>query len=221
MNEFLVDLLPDDARKHLRMRANLRLFKFSAALIMTVATGVVFNSVVELRKARAEHTVIVSLRDRASKIDTMVAAAALERTALQGELGADALLRSPVSTSEIIATVSSLLPQGSWLETLRVALDDPKTAKGAPPSRPSYTILLHGNAPTGDDLQELASNLRKTPPFIAVTVVEQRAVPRMGGGSNQQFVMRVRLEGASNATDAVVSKAPATAQLAHAGGTTR
>lgn len=221
MNEFLVDLLPDDARKHLRRRANLRLFKFSAALMLTLVTGVVISSAVELRKARAEHAVIVALRDRAAKIDTMVAAASRERQALQGELWADSLLRSPVSTSQIVATVSSLLPEGSWLETLRVGLDDAKQGKGAPTLRPSYVVLLHGNAPTGDDLQTLASTLRRTPPFNAVTVVEQRAVPRLGGGSNQQFVMRIRIDGDGTAAEPIVSSGGAGPQLASARGANR
>ncbi|MSR28688.1 MAG: hypothetical protein EXS03_03820 [Phycisphaerales bacterium] len=210
MNEFFVDLLPDDARRHIHRRSRLRLFKFGAALILTVTVGGVTSSFVELRHARAEHSVIVSMRDRANRVDELLANGVAERAALHAELGADSVLRSPVETTEIVATIANLLPQGSWLESLRVSLDETKLTRGAPAARPVYTVQMNGRAGSAEDVQALATSLRKTQPFVAVTVVEQRTAPRAAGGTDQQFVMRLRVNPALVASDEVVSSGAST-----------
>ncbi|MSQ89959.1 MAG: hypothetical protein EXS01_00995 [Phycisphaerales bacterium] len=217
MNEFYVDLLPDDARRILRERASFRLVKLSGILALTIVTGVAINSYVELRNARAEYEVFAQLRDRASKIDEMVAKSTQERTTLRGEIAVDAILRSPVSASEIIATISHLLPEGSWLESMKISLEETKLAKGAISARPAYLILMNGIAPTPESVQELASSLRKTPPFTAVTVLEQRAAARTSGGSEQQFVMRARIDPTAAASAPAAATRPwAPAVTAHA-----
>ncbi len=206
MNEFFVDLLPEDARRVVRRRGHLRLFKFGAVLMATLAVGVVTSSFVELRNAHAEHNVIVSMRDRASKIDELLAQGMRESAALQAELGADSMLRSPVATTEIVATIANVMPEGSWLDSLRVTLDEAKAAKGAPASRPTYLITLSGRAPTAEGVQALAAGLRTTMPFAGVTIVEQRTAPKPGGSADQQFVMRLRVNPmASTSDDTVVS----------------
>lgn len=194
MSDFFVDLLPDDARKIFRRRVHFRIVKLGAVLTLTVTTGVVFKSFVELRKAQAEHEVIVALRDRSSKIDELVSKSANERTILRSEIAADAMLRSPVNTSAIIATVSHLLPSGSWLESMRVVLEEQKNGKTPSTNRPIYVVMMNGIAPNAQSVQDFAAELRKTPPFAAVTVLEQRAAPKTGGGSEQQFIMRVRID---------------------------
>ncbi len=194
MSDFFVDLLPDDARKIFRRRAQFRIVKLGSILALTIATGVVFNSFVELRRAHAEHDVIMALRDRSSKIDELVNQSLQERSALRSEIAADAMLRSPVSTSTIIATLSHLLPEGSWLESMRIALEEQKVGKTPSTSRPTYLVMMNGMAPSAQAVQDFAAELRKNPPFSAVTVLEQRAAPKSGGGSEQQFVMRVRLD---------------------------
>jgi hypothetical protein len=204
VNDFFVDLLPEDARRLVRQRAHMRLFRFGAALMATVAVGVVTSSFVELRNARAEHSVIVSMRDRASKVDELLAAGLREAEALSSELAADSLLRSPVTTTEVVATIANLMPTGSWLESLRMGLDEPKSAKGAPPARPSYLITMTGRAPTADGVQALAAGLRRTMPFAGVTIVEQRAAPKASGGVDQQFVMRLRVNPAATTSEETV-----------------
>ncbi len=204
MSDFFVDLLPDDARKIFRRRAHFRLMKLTAVLALTITTGVVFNSFVELRKARAVHEVIVALRDRSSKIDELVGRSVQERSVLRSEIAADAMLRSPVSTSEIIATISHLLPEGSWLESMRVALEEQKLGKTPALGRPIYVVLMSGIASNAQSVQDFASQLRKTAPFVAVTILEQRAAPRSGGQSEQQFEMRARID--PNAAQSDLSK---------------
>ncbi len=208
MSPFFVDLLPNDARVALRRRAQFRLVKLGAALALTLTTGIVAKSFVELRNARAEHEVIVSLRDRASKIDEQLAQGIDERAAIRCEIAADAILRSPVSTSTIIATLSHLLPEGSWLESMKVSLDDAKLGKSIAASRPAYTVLMNGNAPNAQAVQDFAAQIRKTAPFVAVTVLEQRTAPRAGGGTDQQFVVRTRIDPTAIDSDASTSVKP-------------
>ncbi len=208
MSEFFVDLLPSDAHKAPRRRAHFRIVKLGAALALTLTTGVVVKSYVELRNARAEHEVIVSLRDRASKLEEQLAQGIGERAAIRCEIAADAILRSPISTSTIIATLSHLLPEGSWLESMKVSLEDAKLGKAIAASRPAYTVLMNGNAPNAQAVQDFAGQIRHTAPFVAVTVLEQRTAPRAGGGSDQQFVIRARIDPAAENNDESTSVKP-------------
>ncbi len=202
--EFFVDLLPEDARRTLRRQSHLRLFKFGAVLMAVVAVGVVANSLVHLRGARSEHDVFASTRDQASKIDEHIALGLQERAALQAELAADAILRSPVSATEVVATIASLLPEGGWLESIKVSLEESRTSKGALPARPAYQVLMNGRAPTAEAVQALAAALRKTQPFVGVSVLEQRTAARVGGGSDQQFVLRLKVNPTLTTSDEVV-----------------
>ena len=86
MIDFFVDLLPDDAREIFRRRAQFRLVKLGSILALTIATGVVVNSFVELRQAKAQHEVIVALREKSNKIDKLVELSAQERTRLRSEI---------------------------------------------------------------------------------------------------------------------------------------
>jgi Tfp pilus assembly protein PilN len=199
MIDFFVDLLPDDAREIFRRRAQFRLVKLGSILALTVATGVVVNSFVELRQAKAQHEVIVALREKSNKIDKLVELSAQERTRLRSEIAVDAMLRSPISTSTIISAISHLLPDGSWLESMKVSLEEQKSMKTPVANRPIYVVMMNGIAP---NVQEFATEIRKTAPFVAVTVLEQRAAPKSGGGSEQQFVMRARIDPASRETEA-------------------
>ncbi|MSR70011.1 MAG: hypothetical protein EXS17_06680 [Phycisphaerales bacterium] len=208
MSAFFVDLLPSDAHQALRRRVNFRLVKLGAALALTLTTGGVVKSFVELRNARAEHEVIVSLRERASKIDEQLAQGVSDRAMIRSEIAVDAILRSPVSTSTIIATISHLLPEGSWLESMKVSLEDARLGKTLAASRPAYSIMMNGNAPNAQAVQEFAAQIRKTPPFVAVTVLEQRTAQRAGGGSDQQFVMRARIDPTAANNDASTSVQP-------------
>lgn len=194
MSEFFIDLLPEDARKIFRQRARLRLIKLGSFLALTIATGVVISSFVELRKARAEHEVIATMRDRSSKIDELVSQAVQERDVLRSEIAADSMLRSPVGASVIIATISHLLPEGSWLESMKISLDEQRTSKAVAETRPTYVILMNGIATTSQAVQNFANDLRKTRPFAAVTIVEQRAAAKASGSTNQQFVLRMRID---------------------------
>ena len=214
MSEFFIDLLPDDARTIFRRRAHLRLVKLGAALVLTITTGVAFDSVVQIRKARAEHDVIVALRDRAGKIDELVGQALQERTVVRCEIAADAMLRSPVAPSSIIATLSHLLPEGSWLESMRISLEEQKAGKIAPTNRPVYLITMSGIASSAQDVQDFASDLRKNPPFAAVTIDEQRAAPKSGGGSEQQFKMRARIDPSMPAATVSDAARPWTKEIA-------
>ncbi len=202
MIDFFVDLLPDDAREIFRRRAQFRLVKLGSILALTIATGVVVNSFVELRQAKAQHEVIVALREKSSKIDKRVELSVQERTRLRSEIAVDAMLRSPISTSTIISAISHLLPDGSWLESMKVSLEEQKSLKTPVANRPIYVVLMNGIAPNAQAVQEFASEIRKTAPFVAVTVLEQRAAPKSGGGSEQQFVMRARIDPASRETEA-------------------
>ncbi|MSR44668.1 MAG: hypothetical protein EXS15_04825 [Phycisphaerales bacterium] len=220
MNEFFIDLLPDDSRKIFRQRAAFRLVKLSAVLALSITTGIAINSYVALRNARAEHEVIVQLRDRASKIEELVAQSVGERGTLRGEIAIDAMLRSPVRASAIIATISHLLPEGSWLESMKVSLEEQKLTKTTVAGRPVYVILMNGIAPTSQAVQDLAGDLRNSAPFTAVTILEQRAAPKVGGGSEQHFVMRARIDPTAPANDSTVQVKPWSQSVAHASSVT-
>ncbi|MDA0213924.1 MAG: PilN domain-containing protein [Planctomycetota bacterium] len=200
MSEFFVDLLPDDALAIIRRRAQFRLVKLGSLLALTVATGIAVNSFVELRRAKAQHEVIVALRERSNKIDELVQQSVQARALLRSEIAADAMLRSPISSSTIISAISHLLPNGSWLESMKVSLEEQKSGKTLAASRPIYIVMMNGIAPNAQSVQEFASEIRKTAPFTAVTVLEQRAAAKTGGGSEQQFVMRARIDPTSGET---------------------
>lgn len=199
MSDFLVDLLPAEARRIPAIRRRIRMMRLAGVLGAVLVVGIVSDSVAQARRAQVQRDVARSLRENAQRIDGLLADSMRERDTLRAELAASRVLRGAVPAADVIATVTHLLPRDAWLESMRIAMEEvraPKDAasKGAaPPARlacPTYVVTLAGWAAAPEDVSEFASRIAGASPFADVGVTEQRGMP---GSRAQQFALRFRV----------------------------
>ena len=226
MSDFLVDLMPPEARRIPAMRRRMRLMRLAGVLAAVLVVGVVADSIAQARRAQVQRDVARSLRENAQRIDGLLADSLRERDLLKAELAASRLLRGTVPAADVVATVSHLLPREAWLESMRISMEEVRVTKDAGAkqgasaprlARPTYVVSIAGWAAAPEDVSEFASRLASMEPFADVGVTEQRGVP---GSRAQQFALRFRI-GAGTASAAAAAQpadrmGPA-AQLAQAG----
>lgn len=209
MSDFLVDLLPAEARRIPAIRRRIRMMRLAGVLGAVLVVGIVSDSVAQARRAQVQRDVARSLRENAQRIDGLLADSMRERDTLRAELAASRILRGAVPAADVIATVTHLLPRDAWLESMRIAMEEVRTPKDASSrgaaqmprlSCPTYVVTLTGWAAAPEDVSEFASRVAGAQPFADVGVTEQRGVP---GSRAQQFALRFRVgTGASEASPA-------------------
>lgn len=183
MSEFLINLMPIEARVQARKRSNRRLMNLMTTLAICSTTGLAAHSYVQWRGANAARDVALCLRENAQNIDDIAAALAAERNQLQAQLATHGGIEMPVEASDVVATITHLLPQSVRLEGLKITAIEPRVMKGkatddnaaaVPPQPAYYEVRLVGVSTDESAAASLSQLLASTVPFSGVARQEQR-----------------------------------------------
>lgn len=204
MNDFFVDLLPKDAALLARQRTRFRTLLLTAALATTTVVGLSAHSFVASRNAAMSHSVASDLSRNIKDLTEMVAPLRREREQLGREMTAARGLRMPIETSDVLATVTHLLPDGTQLTNFSCQLApiaNPAYASTPGASRasknktpevdsisPTIFVLqceLRGSAVDSRSLEQLVSYLTRTTAFAEVNVVDNRTAPSGAIGARE------------------------------------
>lgn len=204
MNEFMINLLPREATSIARAGSRRRMGWALTGATCFVLVFASAHSFLARRGAAAACEVASALRENAHRLDDMTAALAAERATLTARLSTQRALGLSVEPSDIIATISHLMPEGMELEALRLKAESSrapvqaaakKAAKSGAAKDPAQvapdeaflTCRLAGSARDDREITEFVTRLAATAPFTGVTVAEQGAGSE--GGANRKFVI--------------------------------
>ncbi|MFO0893660.1 MAG: hypothetical protein U0574_01725 [Phycisphaerales bacterium] len=200
MRDFLVDLLPADTRAKVHERGRGRRTLLLVALLALSLVGVAIHSWDQARRARAVRDAMAGAGATGGDLEQSLRTLMAERTTLTESLTTYRSLALPLELSDLVATVSGLLPKQASLVDMQmrlvtrepVAKAAAPTTPGAtaPPAPPRRTLevrfrgLAAGNAEIGSFERALAG----TPPFDKVAQAENRSV-ETPDGRLQEFVI--------------------------------
>ena len=171
MNPILLDFLPDDLRRTVRMQRSKRRSGLLAGLLLVLSVGVSIHSWNSARQADAARTVGAQLVANVPGVDEVMDRMASEHSELERALRVTDGLVPPITASVVIATLTHMLPEQVTLAGLRLETED------APRQ---MTVMLKGFAASNADLSEFERRLAAAPAFGAVTVSESKATEYMG-----------------------------------------
>lgn len=187
MSEFLVNLLPTEARQVSALPQRRRALWLSVGLIGSLTFGLTAHSFVSARRATAERDVALALRESAQQIDDLRDGLVSERDMLANTVAVHQAVALAVEPSDVVATISHLIPQDITLESLQLHPVEqkapPKSTKSRSKSKPAPAVVTHpaavectinGLAPDDRTVQSFADALAATPPFTDVSITEQR-----------------------------------------------
>ena len=214
MSEFVVDFLPRDLQRKGEMAASRRRSALLLALLGCTVIGVAAHSWNRFREADSRRAVSLSLTTNGAGLEDVVNRLAGEQRELRRYLGVYDRLSLPVEQSDLLATITHLLPERTSLSMVRLEVredqparadgpDDkapaPKRApkgspKGAAPARPArwMEVTIRGYAAGNGELYELERKLANTQPFESVTVGENRPTD-VPGSKVQEFAITCRV----------------------------
>ncbi len=199
MSEFLVNLLPSEARQVSALPQRRRALWLSVGLIGSLTFGLTAHSFVSARKATAERDVAQALRESAQQIDDLRDELISERDLLAATVAIHQAVALSVEPSDVVATISHLTPQNMILESLQLQAAEQKApakstksrskAKPAPvgAAHPAAVeCTLKGLAPDDRTVQSFADALAATAPFTDVEITEQRVI---SGDNGHHFIL--------------------------------
>jgi hypothetical protein len=179
-----------------------------------MVVGVSAHSWNRFREADSRRTVSLSLTTNGAGVDDVVNRLAGEQRELRRYLGVYDRLALPVEQSDLLATITHLLPERTSLSMVRLEVreEEPakandaeakpapakKPAKGAAakatPSQPArwMDVTIRGYAAGNSELYELERKLSNTAPFESVTVGENRPTD-VPGAKLQEFAITCRV----------------------------
>ncbi len=214
MNEFLVDFLPGDLRKSGMMLTARRRSMLLIALLCSMVVGAAAHSWNRYRQADAERAVSLQITTNSTKVDDVINKLAAEQQQLTRFLNAYERIALPFETSDLVATITNLLPERTSLGKLKVELEHEKVvrdekpaaakpAKGAkaapaaaakPAKHPArwLQLTIQGFAANTADLYEFERKLAGTAPFDSVTVAECKST-EVPGAKIQEFSITCRV----------------------------
>lgn len=209
MSEFVVDFLPHDLHRKGRLAVSRRRSTLLLALLAAMVVGTAAHSWNRFREAQSRRAVSLALTTSGSKVDDVVDRLASEQGELRRFLGVYDRLALPVEHSDLVATVTNLMPDRTSLGALRLEVreqppakpdKDPKQAKAGgpangPPAAPParwVDVTVRGYAAGNGELYEFERRLAGTEPFEGVTVSENRAVD-VPGARIQEFTVTCRV----------------------------
>lgn len=212
MSEFVVDFLPRDLHRKGLMATSRRRSALLLALLGSMVLGVGAHSWNRFREAQSRRAVSLALTTSGSKVDDVVDRLAGEQQELRRFLGVYDRLALPIEQSDLIATVTHLMPERTSLAMLRMEVREeapqkaeaadaagqkPKAkakAKGAPTKAPArwMEITIRGFAASNGDLYELERRLANTKPFESVSVSENKPTD-VPGSRIQEFAVTCRV----------------------------
>ena len=195
MSEFVVDFLPKDLHRKGLMATSRRRSALLLALLGSMVVGVGAHSWNSFREAESRRAVSLSLTTNGSKVDDVVDRLAGEQRELRRYLGVYDRLALPIEQSDLVATVTHLMPERTSLAMLRLevreeAAPKPEAAEGKPAPKakakanakdaPAKTparwmeVTIRGFAASNGDLYELERRLANAKPFESVSVSENK-----------------------------------------------
>lgn len=218
MSEFVVDFLPRDLQRKGAMAASRRRSALLLALLGCTVVGVAAHSWNRFREADSRRAVSLSLTTNGAGIEDVVNRLAGEQRELRRYLGVYDRLSLPVEQSDLLATITHLLPERTSLSMVRLEVreDQPtkvddaadggasakapapkRAAKGAAkaaPAKPArwMEVTIRGYAAGNGELYELERKLANTQPFESVTVGENRPTD-VPGSKIQEFAITCRV----------------------------
>lgn len=213
MSEFVVDFLPRDLQRKGAMAASRRRSALLLTLLGCTVVGVAAHSWNRFREAESRRAVSLSLTTNGTGIDDVVDRLAGEQRELRRYLGVYDRLALPVEQSDLLATITHLLPERTSLSMVRLEVREdapakpdasdatPAPARKAPKgaakpaaAKPSrwMDVTIRGYAAGNSELYELERKLSSTAPFESVTVGENRPTD-VPGAKLQEFAITCRV----------------------------
>lgn len=213
MSEFVVDFLPRDLQRKGVLAASRRRSALLLALLGCTVVGVAAHSWNRFRQAESRRAVSLALTTNGTGIEEVVNRLAGEQRELRRYLGVYDRLALPVEQSDLLATITHLLPERTSLSMVRLEVREdlpagseaaearPAPAKKAPkgasapaPARPArwMDVTIRGYAAGNSELYELERKLSNTAPFESVTVGENRPTD-VPGAKLQEFAITCRV----------------------------
>ena len=214
MSEFVVDFLPRDLHRKGLMATSRRRSALLLVLLGAMVVGTAAHSWNRFREAQSRRAVSLALTTSGSKVDDVVDRLAAEQGELRRFLAVYDRLALPIEQSDLVATVTHLMPERTSLGMLRLEVRedapgkaeaaDQKKAKGksaakagdakAPARAPSrwIDVTIRGYAAGNAELYELERRLASTEPFESVTVSENKPTD-VPGARIQEFAISCRV----------------------------
>lgn len=211
--EFIVDFLPRDVRRRGVLATSRRRSMLLLGLLGAVVVGVACHSWNRFHEAEARRGVSLALTTNATKVDDVIDRLAGEQRELHRYLSVYDRLALPVEQSDIVATITNLMPDRTSLSMLRMEVKESDAGKGPdgaakakPVAAPSSAgnvrnpapsrwmeITIRGYAQDNADLYEFERKLANTKPFSAVTVSENKPTD-IARGRIQEFAVNCRID---------------------------
>lgn len=200
MNEFHVNLLPPEALRHAGIRLRRRIFALAATAFAVTLGGLAAHSFNESRSAAIRVAVAQDLRESAQSIDDVHAMLIAEREHLKRLVSCQQTVALPAQASDVIATISHLLPEGVSLHAMKISISEAKAAvargqQAAPqpqgqPKPVTLDVALAGHSMTLAAVSELEQRLASRAPFVSV----RRNEVKQAGSGEQAFSLTVRVD---------------------------
>lgn len=209
MSEFVVDFLPSEFRRRGVKAASRRRSVLLLGLLGAMVVGVAAHSWNRFREAESRRAVSLALTTNAAKVDDVVDRLAEQQRELHRYLSVYDRLALPVEQSDLVATITHLMPERTSLSMLRLEVKDDAATKATdaakdkgatpgdaakPAAAPSrwMEVTIRGYASGNADLYELERKLANTKPFDAVTVSENKPID-VPGSHVQEFKVTCRV----------------------------
>jgi hypothetical protein len=212
VSEFVVDFLPHDLHRKGRLAVSRRRSTLLLALLAAMVVGTAAHSWNRFREAQSRRAVSLALTTNGSKVDDVVDRLASEQGELRRFLGTYDRLALPVEHSDLVATITHLMPDRTSLGALRLEVREQAPAKaekdqkqpkagarggaaaGTPAASPArwVDVTVRGYAAGNGELYEFERRLAGTEPFEGVTVSENKAVD-VPGARIQEFTVTCRI----------------------------
>lgn len=198
MNEFHVNLLPPEALRHAGLRLRRRMVALAATAFAVSLAGVAAHSFNESRSAAIRVAVAQDLRESAQSIDDVHALLLSDREHLRRLVTCQESTALPAQPSDIIATISHLLPDGVTLQALKISISEQKAqpARGQAPAQPAQAkpitleVALAGHSSTLAAVTEFEHRLAARAPFVGV----RRNEVKQATSGEQAFGLTVRVD---------------------------
>lgn len=236
--EYLIEFLPPELRRQSIVRASRRRNALLVALMTFLAVGVGAHSWNMYRNAEVDRTLSVEVCKNSAKVDDFVIKLASDQQVITRFLGVYDQIASPLETSDLIATITHLMPERMSLAMIKLESEGgiralapvrgseagaaaggaskPKKAGGkdAKPVAPEVpkrwmTATIRGYAQTNHELYAFERLLNRTAPLQSVTVTDSKTTA-IPGGQLQEFTITCRIP--LNARYEASLPTPATAQ---------
>ncbi len=200
MNEFHINLLPPEALHHAGLRLRRRVTALAATAFALTLAGVAAHSFTANRSAMIRVAVAQDLRESAQSIDDVHAMLLEDRDRLRRIVACQESTALPADMSDVIATISHLLPDGVSLDALKVIVSEVRVndkarqqaaAAGAAQPKPiTLDVALMGHSTTLTAVSEFEQRLGARAPFTGV----RRNEVKQASSGEQAFSLSLRVD---------------------------